>query len=112
MSIETRNKNSSFQDVLEYLPDGSVILNLPFIHVKDKTLIIGMPYMKLEDTHFDAVKLLDIWDLDEFVYLKVRDLKTGRCYTISWNLTYRGDYWLWSLADWDYLTCLSKKRIG
>ena len=71
-----------------------------------------MPYMKFEGRHSDAVKLLDIWDSDEFVYLKLRDLKTGRSYTISWNLTYKGDYHLWSLADFEYLMTLSKERGG
>lgn len=68
--------------------------------------------MKFEGRHSDAVKLLDIWDSDEFVYLKLRDLKTGRSYTISWNLTYKGDYHLWSLADFEYLMTLSKERDG
>jgi hypothetical protein len=101
MSAETRSRKSNFKCVLEYLSDDSVIVNLPFIYVRDKTLRKGMPYMKIEGRHTDAVKLIDIWDSNEFVYLKVRDLKTGRCYTISWNLTYRGDYILWSLFDFE-----------
>lgn len=112
MSAELRSRKSNFKCVLEYLSDDSVFLNLPFIYVRDKTLRKGMPYMKIEGTHTDAVKLLDVWDSDEFVYLKLRDLKTGKCYTINWNLTYSGDYFLWSLADWDFIMDLSKKRGG
>lgn len=97
---------------LEYLTNNTVILDLPFILTTKKELKIGMPYMMLEGGHTDAVKLLDVWDKDNFVYLKVQDLSNCRLYTVSWNLGYAGDFWLWSLASLSHLYKLADKRFS
>jgi hypothetical protein len=65
--------------------------------------------MMLEGRNSFAVKLLDGWENEGVVYLKIQDLTTSRTHTISWNLKYTGEFWLWSLADFDYLMNLSKK---
>ena len=95
------------KNILEYLPPNTVILDLPFILTPDKTLTVGMPYMKLEGLHKDAIKLLDVWDEDNVVYLKIQNIQTGKINTISWILDYSGGYWLWSLASLDYLMNLT-----
>ena len=59
--------------------------------------------MKLEKKVFGedvaAVRLLNFQDYEGVIYLNVQDLKTNRCYNISWNMEIDGDWWLWSLAD-------------
>jgi len=73
---------------LEYLQSDIVRLNLPFILTEDKILVLGMPYLKLEGNHIDAVRLLDVNDNEGYVYLKIEDINTGNVYTISWLLEY------------------------
>lgn len=103
--------NSSGKKVLEYYPPDSILLDLHFILTCDKQLKIGYPYVKIENWLTDlptGIRLLDVWDYDNNVYLKIQDLKTSRVDTISHNLEYCGDFWLWSLASYSYLTNLSK----
>ncbi len=87
---------------LEYFCPNIVRLDLPFILTKNKMLVSNMPYLKLEGTHIDAVRLINVWDEDGYVYLKIKNLKTGQVNTISWLLEYKGDFWLWSLASLSY----------
>ena len=104
--------NSSGKNVLEYVTPSTIVLDLPFILTIGRRLTINMPYMKLEkflaDTHVAAVRLLDVNDIDGVVYLNVKELETQRTYTLSYNMEYTGDYWLWSLADIETLTDLPK----
>ena len=89
---------------LEYFRPNVVRLDLPFILTKNKILVLNMPYLKLEGTNIDAVRLLNVWDEDGYVYLEIKNLKTGQVNSISWLLEYNGDYWLWSLASFSYLS--------
>ncbi len=88
---------------LEYFLPNIVRLDLPFILTEDKMLVLNMPYLKLEGQHVDAVRLLDVWDKDEIVNLKIQDLKTNKINVLSHNLKYSGNYWLWCLAEFEYL---------
>jgi hypothetical protein len=44
--------------------------------------MIGMPYLKTEnwlaDSKTEAIRLLDVWDSDGIVYLKVQSLITSK----------------------------------
>ncbi|NMC60926.1 MAG: hypothetical protein GYA51_16325 [Candidatus Methanofastidiosa archaeon] len=52
-----------------------------------------------------AIRLLNFQDYAGVVYLNVQDLKTGKCYNLSWNMEIDDDsIWLWSLADFETLT--------
>jgi len=51
-----------------------------------------MPLLYTEGIHSFAVRLLDVWNEDEFVYLKIQDLQTNKTFNILWNLGYRGEY--------------------
>ena len=82
---------------------------MPFILTTDRILTVGMPYMKLEGQHTDAIRLLDVWDADGYIYLKIQGLQTGKVNTISWILEDTGGYWLWSLSSLDYIMCISDK---
>jgi hypothetical protein len=95
--------HASSNNKLEYLPNKTVILNLPFILTTKKELKIGMPYMFLEGQHINAVRLLKVTDTDGVVYIKIQNLQTLKVYTISWNLNYDGSYWLWSLTSYSFL---------
>ncbi|MBN1186474.1 MAG: hypothetical protein JXB49_29635 [Bacteroidales bacterium] len=98
----------STSNKLKYLPDNSVILDMPFILTEHRRLIIGMPYLKYEnwlaDSKIQAVRLLKVWDTKNIAYLQIRDLKSTKADILSYNLEYIGDYWLWSLSSLEYLT--------
>jgi hypothetical protein len=110
-NINIQNCNESKQSVFEYILPDSIRLNLPFILTHDKQLTIGMPYMKLEGHHTTAVRLIDAWEEDGFAYLKLQELKTCRVYTVSCKLLRDTDFWLWSIASFDYLVNLATKKI-
>ncbi|MBN1638534.1 MAG: hypothetical protein JW866_06195 [Ignavibacteriales bacterium] len=84
---------------LEYFRPNVVRLDLPFILTENKMLVLNMPYLKLEGVHSDAIRLLDVWDNDNYVFLKIEHLQTGKISTLSWWLDYTGTYWLWSLSS-------------
>ncbi len=95
-------KNSMGKKVLEYFPPDIVLLDFHFILTLDKKIRIGYSYLKIENWLTDSpagIKLLDVWDKDDIVFLKIRDLATRKINVLSHNMEYSGDYWLWCLAD-------------
>lgn len=88
---------------LEYFRSNVVRLDLPFILTENKMLVLNMPYLKLEGEHSDAIRLLDVWDNDNYVFLKIEHLQTGKISTLSWSLDYAGTYWLWSLSSLEFI---------
>ena len=99
--------NSSGRKVLEYISSDTIVLDSPFIMTQGKRLTKSLPYMKLEkrtvDNDIAAIRLLNFQDYEGVIYLNVQDLKTGKCYNLSWNMEYNGDWWLWGLSDYDTL---------
>jgi hypothetical protein len=95
--------NHSGRKVLEYYPPDAVLLDLHFILISDKKLKIGYPYLKAEnwlaDSKTEAIRLLEVWDSDGIIYLKIQSLTTLKIDTLSWNLECTGGYWLWSIAS-------------
>jgi len=106
--------NNTGRKVLEYLSPDTIFLDTPFIMTQGKRLTKGMPYMKLEKRTIGediaAIRLLNYQDYEGVVYLNVQDLKTSKCYNLSWNMEYAADWWLWSLADIETITELSIKN--
>ena len=104
--------NSAGRKILEYVSDDTIVLNLHFIMTKEKRLTRNMPYMLLEKRTgghgTSAIRLLNYQHYEGVIYLNVQDLKTNRCFNLSWNMNYDGDWWLWSLADLETLTPLPK----
>lgn len=102
--------NSSGRNVLEYITPDTIVLNLDFIMTQGKRLTKGMPYMKLEKRTIGedtaAIRLLNFQDYQGVIYLNVQDLKTNRCYNLSWNMEIDGDIWFWALSDFETLTDL------
>src|ERR1035437_1513283 len=107
--INTIKSEINITHILQYLNDNVIYLNLPNILTLNKTLKIGMPYLFNEGQRTFAIRLLHLWDEDEFAYLKVQELKNGRVYTISCRLEHETDYYMWSVASLDYLMTITKK---
>ena len=101
--MDDLNSNTQISDHRD-----TFVLDRPFILTQDKTLVIGMPYLYSEDFHSAAVRLLKVWQDDNIIYLDVQKIQTLKTFRLSWNLNYTGDYWLWSLADFETLTNLTK----
>ncbi len=99
--------NNAGRKVLEYLSSDTIVLDLPFIMTQDKFLIKKLPYLKLEKRSSGddivAIRLLDFHDYEGVVYLNVQELQTDRVYNLSWNMEFDGDWWFWSLSDYDTL---------
>jgi len=104
--------NSEGHKVLEYLSLDTIVLDLPFIMTQGKRLTKGMPYLKVEKKTIGediaAIRLLNFQDYQGVIYLNVQDLKTNRCYNLSHNMEIDGDWWFWSLADFDTLIDIPK----
>ena len=103
--------NSAGRKVLEYVTPNSIVLDMPYILSRDKRLSINNPYLKLEKkvagNDIAAIRILDFEDADGIISLNVQEQPNGRTYTISANLDYYGDMWLWTLAEIDFLLNLS-----
>ena len=94
--------NCTGRKVLEYKPPDTVWLDFHFILTLNKKLKIGYPYLKIENWLTDkptGIKLLNVWDKDEIVFLEIQDLKTLNVNVLSHSLEYSGEFWLWCLAD-------------
>jgi len=100
--------NSLGRKVLEYISSDTIVLDLPFIMTQGKRLIKSMPYVKLEKrtvgNDIAAIRLLNFQDYESVVYLNVQDIKTNRCYNLTWNMEIDDDWWFWALADFETLT--------
>ncbi len=104
--------NGEGHKVLEYLSNDTIVLDLPFIMTQDKRLTKGMPYLKVEKKTIGediaAIRLLNYQDYQGVIYLNVQDLKTNRCYNLSHNMEIDGDWWFWSVVDFQTLTDSTK----
>lgn len=102
-NIKPKEFSVGRSQVLKYLTRRTVFLNLPFILTHNKLLTIGKIYMKTEnwlaDSKTETVKLLDVYDCDNIVNLKVQSLNTLQIQTLWYNLNYKDNYWLWCIMD-------------
>lgn len=64
--------------VLQYLSPNTVILDLSFILTCGKRLNIGTPYMLIEGHHTEAIRLIEVRNDSNQVYLKIEHLKTKK----------------------------------
>ena len=101
--------NASGHLVLDYIAPDTIILDLPFIMTTGKQLTKNMPYLKVEKKvvgeDVAAIRLLGFQDYHGIIYLNVQDLKTEKCYNLSWNMEIDdSNIWFWSLADMVTLT--------
>mgnify|MGYP006916431081 CR=1 FL=1 len=99
--------NSSGRKIMQYFPPDSLMIDLPFILTQSKMLTRKMPYMLLEKKvageYIAAVRLMDFHERDGIISLDVQELANNRTYSLSWNMEYTGDWWLWTLTDLENL---------
>ncbi|NMC58522.1 MAG: hypothetical protein GYA51_03920 [Candidatus Methanofastidiosa archaeon] len=92
---------------MQYFPPDSLMIDLPFILTQSKMLTRKMPYMLLEKKvageYIAAVRLMDFHERDGIISLDVQELANNRTYSLSWNMEYTGDWWLWTLTDLENL---------
>ena len=62
----------------------------------------------MEGNDIKAIRLLNFEDKEGVIYLNVQELANGRSYTLSANMEYDGDIWIWSLSDLQTLLNLTK----
>jgi len=106
--MDNNSTNTTFRKKLQQLTSKTYELDLPFILTTGKLLKIGMPYLYLEKltggNSIKAVRLIKIWEESDAIFLLIQDIVTLKKFIISFSLTYNGTFWLWSLADFGYLT--------
>jgi len=97
------NSGNTDGQFIKYLTPEKIWLGLPFINSQGKILHLGFPYLKhecwLADSKIEAVRLLDVWDFQGILYVKVQNLKTMKVSTLLWNLEYTNGRWMWSITD-------------
>ena len=115
-NLKMNNKpyiNAKGHKVLEYLSPNTIVLDLHFIMTTGKRLTLGMPYLKLANKNIGeeiaAIRLLGFQDYEAILYLNVQDIKTNRCYNLSWNMEIDDEWWLWSLSDFETQTDIPMK---
>jgi len=99
------------ESIVIYHKDGSVQINLPNIWTLNRILFKGMTVVKKEGSHFDAIEILGIYDDDKYVYLTIKNIKTGRVNVISQILDRDNTYFLWSIISLDYFQKMLENRI-
>jgi hypothetical protein len=67
----------------------------------DQVIYPGMILLKAEGVHYDSITIISITDKNGFLYLEIKDNKTGKIGTISQEIV--SDYYVWSLISYDYL---------
>jgi hypothetical protein len=97
--------NSSGKLVMKYISESEITLDLPFILTQNKRLKLNMPYLKTENNlsgnDITAIRLLNFEASDSIIQLKIQELESKRTYMLEWNMDYTGNYWMWSLTDFD-----------
>lgn len=110
MNKEPSNRTEATVDkqakrLIKYITPEKVWIGLPFIDTQYNIVTLGMAYLKTEnwlaDSKTEAIRLLDIWETDGILNVKVQNLTTFKVQTLIWNLRYSGTdgKWMWSLAD-------------
>jgi len=102
---------STSNDILTYLPNGGVRIDLDNILTIDKIVHPEMLLLKQESSHFDVIRVLDIWDEDDYLKIKIEDRKTGRVHVISQILDRNNGYFVWTLISYPYAMNMIEDRV-
>ena len=105
---DLNDQHNRTPDTIIYERQQILTLDREFILTQDKNLVTGIPYLYSEGSHHVAVRLLKVWEEDDFIYLSLEELQSGRPFKVSWNLDYQGSYYLWTIADLPTLMNLPK----
>lgn len=99
------------ESIVIYYKDGSVQVNLDNILTLDHKLYPKMRVLKKEGSHFDPIEILHIYDDGNYLYLTVRDIKSGKVGVISQVLDWDNKYFLWSIISLGYFYKMLEDRI-
>ena len=89
-------------DVIKHFPGGSARILMQNILTKNQVLFPGMILLKSEGIHYDSITVISIADRNGYLYIKIKDNKTGKIGTISQRIG--ADYYVWILISYDYMT--------
>lgn len=102
---------STSNDIMSYLPNGAVKIDLDNILTIDKIVHPEMLLLKQEGSHFDVIRVLDIWDQDGYLKIKIEDRKTDRVNVISQILDRNNGYFIWTLISYPYAMKMIEDRV-
>ena len=105
------NATDHKEAIVIYYRDGSVQVNLDNILTLDHKLYPNMRVLKQEGSHFDPIEIIGIWDDNEYVYLTIRDIKSGKVGVISQILDWDNKYFLWSIISLGFFNKMLEDRI-
>lgn len=102
---------STSDDIMTYLTNGAVKIDLDNILTIDKIIHPDMLLLKQEGSHFDVVKVLDIWDQDVYLKIRIQDRKTGREHDISQILDRNNGYFIWTLISYPFAMKMIEDQV-
>lgn len=88
-------------DKIKHYPDGSTQILMKNILTTNQVIYPGMVLLKSEGVHYDSITVISIADKSGFLYIKIKDNKTGKIGTISQRIG--ADYYVWTLISYDYM---------
>jgi len=95
-----------------FTPNGNYFLNSPcFLTIPERTIRLNGIYLKAEGHRYDTVKILHIHYENQFIYLLVNDLKTGRIYLIS-HIIGENYPCIWWFQDWEFIENYIFKKVS
>ena len=110
--VKENQKLIEEENTFKDLSDGKYFVNSPcFLTIPGRTIKLNGIYLKAEGRHFDTIKILHVHYENQFIYLLVNDLKTGRIYLISHII---GEHYpcIWWLQDWEFIENDISQRVS
>ena len=98
-------------DILTYYPDGSAKIDLENILTYDRIIYPDMLLLKQEGSHFDIIRVLEVWDQDVDVKIKIQDRRTGIEHVISQILDRNVGYFIWTLISYPYAMKMIEDQV-
>lgn len=93
------NKARDIPNIWDFVHPFSIIISKPFVMTTNNDLVKGMPYLYSEGNFIVGVRIIDMWLVGSFIYLRLQQLQSGKSFVASWDTDYDGQYYLWSIAD-------------
>ena len=112
MKTIVQKPNSKAHELIQYLPDNMVKIDLENILTIDRIIYPNMLLLKLEGRHSDVIRVIDVWDYDGYVHLWVEDRKTGKTGELVQILDKENKIFIWSLISLDYVLNVLEDRIA
>lgn len=112
MKTIVQKQNSPSHELIQYLPDSRVKIDLENILTIDRIIYPNMLLLKLEGRYSDVIRVIDVWDYDGYVHLLVEDRKTGKTGELVQILDKENKIFIWSLISLDYVLNVLEDRIA